>query len=513
VPDRRRRRLAAVLALPLWLATFVLVTVGARPASAGTVTTPTSCTNNAQAGTTALAITVAGDYTRAGSAVTLSGATFKIDVPGAVLVTGYRLGLLTAGSNSIPADVNVTLLGTGTQPADQVLGPIAVTGTTTISDPTPASKNSGDETATPLSVTATIPTSTWTATGTDVALRLGTSTTTAKVGPGGVLPVTFECTPGTPTPSGCGAAPLPACTGTNPVPAQPFATGAGATTTTTTTGGSTTTTTGGSTTTTTGPSTTTTTTGATTTTTTTGATTAATTTTTVAASAAPSEVSGTASYPTSCRNSVTPDLSELLFEASGRTTSPIAAGGTATLTGQSWKVTVPGSVLQTGVGLGLVKPGDTPTGVAAVTVSASNTRQGTRTVADIPLSIGPVVVTGGQAQAATTTFAVPDMSFTATGGDVRFAMAATSVEVTLGPIEVTFTCEPKAPVATIVTAAVRGAGAPASVAGVSTSRPAGGTLARTGPSALAKLVLAAALIDVGYLCWSAARPRRRPTAP
>lgn len=482
----------------MWLATLLFLTVGAAPANAATVTTPTSCTNNAQPGTSALPITMSGAFTpaapTAGATVTLSGATFTIDVPGGTLLAGYGLGLLSAGVNNIPAKVNLTILGSGTEQTSQTLPPISVTGTTTITDPTTDNKTSGDETATPLSVTATVPDSTWTATGPTVALSLGDSTTTAEVGPGGIIKVTFTCTPGTPSPAGCGDPPAADCTGTTPVAAQPFAS-SGAVETTTTTAGGTTTTTGATTT-------------AVTTTPTSGVTT------TVPVNAAPTEISGTAAYTGACRNSATPDVSELLFEASGRTLSPIAAGSAANLTNQSWKVTVPASVLQTGIGLGLLKPGDTPTGLATITVAASNTRQGTATANAIPLSIGPIAVDGaGQALAAVTTFAVPNMSFTSVGGDVAFAMASTSVEVSLGPVKVTFTCQPKAPVATIVTAAVRGTtgstAGPTRVAGVSQTRQSSGSLARTGPSALVKIVLAIGLIDLGYLCWSATRPRRR----
>jgi hypothetical protein len=196
------------------------------------VTTPNSCTNTAQAGTTALPITASGDgtpnpITLGSGDITLAGATFGIDVPPTVLLAGYGLNLLQVGVNNIPADVNVTLHGTNTTQGTQTLGPISVIGTTTITDPTPppiGTRTDGDESATPLAVSATIPTSTWTPTGGNVALRLGASSTTALVGPGGVIAVTFSCTPGTPTPAGCGAAPLPACTGTNPVDALPFST-------------------------------------------------------------------------------------------------------------------------------------------------------------------------------------------------------------------------------------------------------------------------------------------------
>jgi hypothetical protein len=204
--------------------------MGASPASAAEVITDTSCTNTAQAGTSALQITVDGAGTPnpielgAGD-ITLSGATFGIDVPPTVLLAGYGLNLLSVGVNNIPAEVTVTLLGSNTSQGSQTLGPLAVTGTTTITDPTPANKTSGDESATPLSVTAPLPTTTWTPTGGNVGLSLGDSSTTALVGPGGIIAVTFSCTPGVPGPAGCGPLPLPVqCSTTTPVPAVPFST-------------------------------------------------------------------------------------------------------------------------------------------------------------------------------------------------------------------------------------------------------------------------------------------------
>jgi hypothetical protein len=202
------------------------VLLGASPASAGTVTTNNSCTNNAQPGTSSLPITLSGSATPdpatlGTDSITLAGATFQIDVPSTVLLSGYGLGLLVLGTNTIPATVNLHLLGSNTAEADQTLPPLSVTGVTTISDPTPADKTSGDETATPLSVTANLPTTTWTPTGGTVGLSLGSSNTSALVA-GGIITVTFSCTPGDPTPAGCGAAPLASCTGTSPVPALPF---------------------------------------------------------------------------------------------------------------------------------------------------------------------------------------------------------------------------------------------------------------------------------------------------
>lgn len=147
------------------MAGLVPALLGASPASADTITTPNSCTNNAQPGTSALPITLTGSATpdpiTLGSGdISLSGATFGIDVPSATLLAGYGLGLLTAGVNNIPADVTLNLLASNTTQGSQSVGPLSVVGVTTITDPTPANKTSGDETATPLSVSANLPTTT-----------------------------------------------------------------------------------------------------------------------------------------------------------------------------------------------------------------------------------------------------------------------------------------------------------------------------------------------------------------
>lgn len=541
--DRRRRLLAAVLVLPVWIGTLVWSAVGAPPANAATVTTPTSCTNTAQAGTSSLPITISGAATPSSATVgtdtvTLAGATFAIDVPATTLLAGYGLGLLTAGTTSsdpaatnvIPAIVNVTLLGSNTseasatfatgpgpdgkiadnpltpanETADNVPGPngfgLNVTGTTVIVDPTPANKTSGDETATPLTVTAALPTTTWTPTGGDIALSLGNTSTFAVLG-GGFLVVSFTCQPGTPAPAGCGPAPLTPCTTTTPVPALPFST-------VTVSGGSTTSSTSSTTT------SSTTSTSTTSTSTTSTSTTSTSTTSTTAPPVVPTKVSGTGNYTTTCKNSVTPETSELQFAVTGSTMSPIEAGSTASLTNQSWEVSVPSSVLQTGINLGLLSPGDTPAGTAVVAVFASNTKEGTVTAAPVALSIGPIAVdSSGLALPAKTTFAVPNMNWTAVGGNVAYKMSSASVEVEVGPLKVKFTCTPKDPSVTIVTAGVVGkTNIPAAteVLGTTVTQAAATeSLPRTGANTMVAVALAVGLIDLGYLFASAAQPARR----
>lgn len=232
----RTRRRSAVLAAVGLAAGLVPVLLGSSPASAGTVTSPMSCTNTAQAGTSALPNTLSGaatpnPVTLGSGDISLSGATFGIDVPPTVLLAGYGLNLLTVGLNSIPAEVTLTIKATNTVQGTQTLPVIEVLGTTTITDPTPppgGTKTDGDESATPLAVSAPLPTTTWTPTGGPVAFSIVSSSTTALVGPGGVIAVTFSCVPGTPSPTGCELLPPapagspPNCSGTTPVPALPF---------------------------------------------------------------------------------------------------------------------------------------------------------------------------------------------------------------------------------------------------------------------------------------------------
>jgi hypothetical protein len=196
----------------------------------------------------------------------------------------------------------------------------------------------------------------------------------------------------------------------------------------------------------------------------------------------------------------------------------VDAGGPVKLSGQTWEVTVPASVLQTGINLKLLKAGDTPAGTAVVSVFASHTKEGARTSPPVALAVGPITLdAGGLALPAKTSFAVPDMTWTAVGGEVAFAMQDASIEVAIGPLKVMFTCAPKDPSVRIVTAAVRGTTdiPPASrpgtqVLGETTTRTTSTqTLPRTGTNPMAKLALAVGLIDLGYLLVSAARPARR----
>ena len=97
----------------------------------------------------------------------------------------------------------------GNEAADNIIGPngpgLSVIGVTTIDDPDNAPAT-GDETATPLSVSASLFRR---ARGRAPVVRLPCASATARrrrSSPVVLIAVTFSCTPGTPTPAGCGPA-------------------------------------------------------------------------------------------------------------------------------------------------------------------------------------------------------------------------------------------------------------------------------------------------------------------
>jgi hypothetical protein len=200
----------------------------------------------------------------------------------------------------------------------------------------------------------------------------------------------------------------------------------------------------------------------------------------------------------------------MVFDVTATTTSPVLAGSPVGLREQTWTVQVPASVLQTGMNLGLLHAGDTVTGVATLSVFATNTAEGTVQAPAAPISVGPIAVSAsGTALPATATFAVGDLGWTPVGGDVAFSMASSSIAVSIGPITVTFSCEPVEPLPTIVTAAVRGVTAIPAASRTEVRGVAQESLARTGTPVQLPVSIAVALLDLGYLAVTGARPPRR----
>ncbi|HET6965776.1 MAG TPA: hypothetical protein VFH58_13460 [Acidimicrobiales bacterium] len=226
-------------------------------------------------------------------------------------------------------------------------------------------------------------------------------------------------------------------------------------------------------------------------------------------------------YSASCTNNLQPGTTQLPFTLKGTVPSQVTAGSTVTITNQVWSVTVPGALLTTGVNLGLLNPGQTVQGLVTPVLTAHNASPGTATASPVAAAFGPIQVdaTTGQAADAASAFSVPNMSFTATGGTITFAMAKTVVNVTLGAVKVVFTCDPGASAASFLSTSVVGRApgqtavlgetlTPAST--TATTADPGRSLAFTGPPrALARLLLLGLIcLDLGYLTWTAARPSR-----
>ena len=191
------RRLALGLTVAFWLGL-------AGTASAGTVTAPNACAYSYDTffrdtgvllnGTGAVvpmsadpSASVPGDVVP-GQQLTLSGVTLHFNFPQELIRFGFQVGLLNAGDNTINVKGWVALKGSNTKEGTQLVGPISVTATTTIT------VDSGDEnrfaSATPLAYTdPVLPTTTWTATGGDVAFAQadGGSLPALPIGPGGAL--------------------------------------------------------------------------------------------------------------------------------------------------------------------------------------------------------------------------------------------------------------------------------------------------------------------------------------
>ncbi len=230
-----------------------VLVLGAVPVRAGQASVVNACWSSFEARYRDLTLVFTGDATAgAGTSVTLGGVTASVTLPDFLPLGAYNTGALAVGQNSIPAIVYFAIQGDGTTEATQVVN-TEVTATTTITDPD-GSPGTGDETATPITATASFPDTTWTRPGTDpVSFRQAGPNTLPQVNrPDGtklysptgslffsaVLPgqlrVSFDCRPGTTDLGDIKGPPTP---GT----ADPFATFAGGGGSTTTVAGATTT--------------------------------------------------------------------------------------------------------------------------------------------------------------------------------------------------------------------------------------------------------------------------------
>jgi methionine-rich copper-binding protein CopC len=197
-------------------------------------------------------------------------------------------------------------------------------------------------------------------------------------------------------------------------------------------------------------------------------------------------------------------------------------GDPISLSGTDLTITIPATLLQLGVDAGLIHNGDQIPSTLTYVVAGSNTAQGTHTyVVNQSVTINLV---GNKAKPLTAHLNFPDTIWTPTGGDVRFTEKSLTIISRLnlpgiGNVRVNFTCTPRTAAQFIAvgeTGAVQGTLPPAT-GGPGPTGP-GGTdptvgsneLPRTGSAPWPLVIIAAGLIDLGFLAIAGSRRRRRP---
>lgn len=202
------RNCRATCARMPWLAAFLL----ALPATGPAATYPNACRNSitTQWDQVSFAINASASPSPVapGGAVTLSGITQTMDVPGTIFVSGYKVGLLTVGANLVPVTVHTVIDATATGNGQQMTNVVDSVVSTVISDPD-AVPGTGDETATDGTLSVAYADEIWTADLSDapVAFREHTDAGVTGVSGGGVIVVAhvangffdvqFRCIPGT----------------------------------------------------------------------------------------------------------------------------------------------------------------------------------------------------------------------------------------------------------------------------------------------------------------------------
>ena len=203
----KRRRTALLGAFAVVASVFLLP---ASPASAATF--DNACVNSlipTQA--SLIPVTMTADASpnpvSPGGTVTLSNIHQDLAIPPAVFVAGYNAGVLTTGTNVVPVtNIHSVIAGTNTVEGTQTTNNVATTATTTITDPD-GTRGTGDEIATPGTVSATYADETWTAGGSPGTINFREFTTTPPVTTStggvnitavvaGIITVHFGCDPG-----------------------------------------------------------------------------------------------------------------------------------------------------------------------------------------------------------------------------------------------------------------------------------------------------------------------------
>ena len=446
-------------------------TTTTAPPTSGSTVYATSCKNSVTPDVSTLDFDATGTLPGQVTADSVFAATkmkWKVTIPASVFQTGINLGLLTPGV-SITGTLDLAIAATNTQQATQDAPKITLTVPVAVG---------GDGLALPSTVAFDVPDMTWTARSGRIDMSMLGANVAVKLAP--TLQVSFVCKPTTSA-------------------AFVSTTASGTSTATSTTGPTTTA-------------------AATTTTQAATTTTLPATTTTL-----PPPTNGSATYATSCKNSVTPDLSTLNFDATGTLPGQVTADAAFSLTKMKWKVTIPASVFQTGINLGLVTPGVPITGTLDLAITSTNTQQTTQDSPKLPLSVPVTAGADGLALPSTVAFDVPDMTWTARSGKIDMAMYGANVTVKLTPtLQVVFVCKPTTTGPFVSTNAVGVSTATTST--TTTVRVASGavvptsttvaaqSLVRTGPSGSIVVQVLAALVflDLGYLALSLRRsPRRR----
>ena len=166
--------------------TFVFVS----PVHAGTSAANNACFAEADGTYFSATITTSGsavpDAYNPGSIV-LWNTSVQAVFAGTTMVAGYNLGLLAAGDNNIPVDI-VSTIHASNSVEGTLIDVQSVAAPVTVSDPD-GTRNTGDETATPLVINLGLPDSNWTPTGGDMAFTQGTYTLTAHLAGGAVTMV------------------------------------------------------------------------------------------------------------------------------------------------------------------------------------------------------------------------------------------------------------------------------------------------------------------------------------
>jgi hypothetical protein len=514
-----RRAQIALIALTVATAGVVGLTVG----QVGAITQSNGCFSPITSNWSTFGVPIVGTPSAgsvaSGGTVTLANTKVTVVVDSAIIAAGVTAGVVNAGDNSVASTVKLTLRGTNTVETTQV-----VQGVGNVNFNVAIDGGTGAVTVTPNPVTATVNLgdSVWTSNGGgDISIAESatppSNSTLPTIADRNAAPLqilnrvnnainaNFYCWPGTGGPSpaplslgsssaiatvavSAGSTTLPPATTTPPATTVPPAT------TTTVAGGTTTT----------AP------------TTTVSVSTGPPPTTTAPATTVPAgPVTKTVDYTTTCKNSVTPDQSSIPFTVKATAINRAALGSKVTVTGQRWTVTVPGSVLDTGINLGLLNPGDTINGKVEAVSSVGNATPGSVTASAIPIKVGPIQVdaVSGAAKPAAVSFDVPDTVVTATGGTLTVTLGVSKITVTIGALNVTFTCTPASggPFAQVE---VAGQGTvPATTSTVPKVASSGAKVPKTGSDdrqLMFSALLALALLQLGAVLWGGVRRQSRP---